>query len=107
MNFSRMIRVCGLTLAAFAIFAPTLFGQFEAATVPGTIRDASSAVVPNCKVTLENVNTGVSISTNTDGNGNYEFVNQHLGTYKVRAEAAGFQTVEASSFEFHQRPPAR
>ena len=33
------------------------------------------------------------------GYGNYEFVNQHLGAYKVRAEAAGFQTAEASSFE--------
>jgi len=48
---------------------------------------------------LENVNTGVSVSTNTDGNGNYEFVNQHLGMYKVRAEASGFQTAQASAFE--------
>src|SRR6202162_437844 len=98
MNFSRTVCVCALVLA-LAVAVPALFGQFEAATVLGTIRDASGAVVPNCKVTLENVNTGVSVSTNTDGNGNYEFVNQHLGMYKVRAEAAGFQTGEASSFE--------
>jgi hypothetical protein len=97
MNFSRTIRFCAFVLA---ITVPSvLFGQFEAATVLGTIRDTSGAVIPNCKVTLENVNTGVAISTNTDGNGNYEFVNQHLGMYKVRAEAPGFQTAEASSFE--------
>ena len=59
MTFSRAIRFCALVLA---IAVPTvLFGQFEAATVLGTIRDASGAVVPNCKVTLENVNTGVAV----------------------------------------------
>src|ERR1700723_2892508 len=83
----------------FLIAVPTVFGQFEAATVLGAIRDSSGAIVPNCKVTLENVNTGISVSTNTDGNGNYEFVNQHLGMYKVRAEAAGFQTAQATAFE--------
>jgi Carboxypeptidase regulatory-like domain len=96
MNYLRTIRLCALTLA---IAVPALFAQFEAATVLGTIRDTSGAVVPNCKVTLENAGTGIAVSTRTDGLGNYEFVNQHLGTYKVRAEAAGFQTAEASSFE--------
>jgi hypothetical protein len=97
MNLFRAARIRALVLA---IAVPTLLlAQFEAATVLGTIRDTSGAVVPNCKVTLENVKTGISVSTNTDGNGNYEFVSQHLGQYKVRAEAPGFQTAEASSFE--------
>src|ERR1700722_18151351 len=96
MNLSRSIRLCFLVCA---IAIPTLFAQFEAATVLGTIRDTSGAVVPNCKVTLENVNTGVAVSTNTDGSGNYEFVNQHLGMYRVRAEATGFQIAQSSSFE--------
>src|SRR6202522_3707444 len=97
MNFSSRLRFFALVLA---MAVPTaLFGQFEAATVLGTIRDTSGAVVPNCKVTLENVNTGVAVTTSTDSNGNYEFVNQHLGMYKVRAESSGFQPTEASSFE--------
>src|ERR1017187_6471193 len=93
---SRIIRLC---IIGLSIGILSLFGQFEAATVLGTIHDTSGAVVPNCKVTLENVSTGIAASTRTDGLGNYEFVNQHLGRYKVRAEAAGFQTAEASSFE--------
>jgi hypothetical protein len=96
MNIPRIVRAC--VLAAF-ISVPAVFAQFETATVLGTIRDASGAVVPNCKVTLENVNTGVAISTNADGNGNYEFVNQHLGLYKVKVEATGFETAVASPFE--------
>jgi hypothetical protein len=97
MTFSRLIQFCALVLA---LAIPTvLFGQFEAATVLGTIRDASGAVVPHSKVTLENIDTGVAVTTNADAAGNYEFVNQHLGRYKVRAEATGFQTAEASGFE--------
>ncbi len=67
-------------------------------TVLGTIRDTPGAVVPRCKVTLENVSTGIAVSTLTDRLGNYEFVNQHLAEYKVRAEAAAFQTAEAASY---------
>src|SRR5260370_4681612 len=95
----KYVRTICLSVVVFSITVPALFAQFEAATVLRTIRDTSGAVVPNCKVTLENVSTGVTVSTRTDGLGNYEFVNQHLGAYKFRAEAAGFKTAEASSFE--------
>ena len=96
MYILRRILLC-ILVSVLAV--PAVFGQFETATVLGTVRDASGAVVPNCKVTLQNVNTGVAISTNADGNGNYEFVNQHLGTYNVKVEATGFQTAETSEFE--------
>ena len=74
MTFTRSIQFCALVLA-LAVPA-VLLGQFEAATVLGTIRDASGAVVPHSKVTLENIDTGVALTTNADGAGNYEFVNQ-------------------------------
>src|SRR5579864_2342977 len=77
----------------------TLYAQFEAGAVLGTIRDPSGAVVPNCKVTLENVKTAVSINTTTDANGNYEFINQHPGTYRVLAEVSGFQSAVAEPFQ--------
>src|SRR5260370_8835513 len=95
----KYVRTICLSVVVFSITVPALFAQFEAATVLRTIRDTSGAVVPNCKVTLENLSTAVTVSTRTAGLGNYEFVNQHLGAYKVRAEAAGFQTAEPSSFE--------
>ena len=73
--------------------------QFEAGAVLGTIRDPSGAVVPNCKVTLENVKPEFRSIATTDANGNFEFVNQHPGRYRVRAEAAGFQTAVAEPFQ--------
>jgi len=98
MTSFRVILCIGAIVAAL-VFPTLMFGQFEAATVLGTIRDASGAVVPNCKVTLENINTGVSVEAATDANGNFEFVNQHPGTYRIRAEAQGFQTAVVDAFE--------
>jgi hypothetical protein len=64
--------------------------QFETATVVGTVRDSSGAVVPQAKVTLTNTQTGVSQERTTDANGNYEFFTVRIGTYVVTAEKSGF-----------------
>jgi len=84
----------GLLLAAPA----ALLAQFETATVLGTVRDASGAIIRASKVTLENVKTGISATTQTDDSGNYIFLNVRIGAYRVRAEAAGFKTALAEEF---------
>jgi hypothetical protein len=90
-------RASGVCLLAFlhTVFA---FGQFESGTVLGSIHDPSGAAVPNASVTLQDVRTGVTYKTQSDGNGNYEFVNERPGTYQVKVEAPGFQTATAESF---------
>jgi hypothetical protein len=87
----RILFVC-LTAAG-------LFAQFESGTVLGTIHDPSSALVAKATVTLINVRTGISVETVTDANGNYEFVNQRLGSYKIRVAQPGFQTSETEPFD--------
>src|ERR1700760_2771886 len=74
-----------------------LFGQFESATVLGTIHDPSGAAVSNAAITLENTKTAVKLEAKTDNNGNYEFINVRLGSYRITAEAAGFQTSSTDS----------
>jgi hypothetical protein len=73
--------------------------QFESATVLGTIHDPSRAVINAAAVTLLNVKTGVSVRTTIDANGNYEFVNQRLGTYRVQVAMSGFQNAESEPFD--------
>jgi hypothetical protein len=70
--------------------AAPAFAQFETASVLGTVRDASGAVVPGATVTLLNVDTGVTQSKPTDADGQYEFFTVRIGTYRVSAELAGF-----------------
>jgi len=74
-----------------ALLAAMAWGQYETATVLGTITDPAGLGVTGGKVRLENVQTGVSVSGTTDAAGNYQFLNVRAGTYKVSAEAAGFK----------------
>src|SRR5690349_7667121 len=64
--------------------------QFDAATVLGTVRDASGAVVHGAKVTLTNAGTGISVVKTANEDGNYEFPAVRPGSYVVTAEKAGF-----------------
>ena len=64
--------------------------QFDTAAVVGTVHDASGAVVPDAKVTLTNIATGVSLTRSTSADGNYEFVAVRPGEYIVTAEKPGF-----------------
>ena len=64
----------------------------------GTVRDPSGAVIANAKITLRNVNTGVTATSNTDAAGNYEFLTVKIGDYRVNAEAAGFRPVTTDTF---------
>ena len=97
--FSLLLRRCTPGVCFLSLATSLLFGQFEAATVLGSIHDPSGAGVPNASVTLEDVRTAVSHTAKTDANGDYEFVNEHVGTYRVRVEATGFETATASNFD--------
>ena len=78
-----------LAVALLTLAAPA-WAQFETATVVGTVRDATGAVVPDAKVTLTNTATGVTAEKQSDANGNFEFFTVRIGTYVVTAEKTGF-----------------
>ena len=48
------------TLVVVLLWATPSFAQFETATVVGTVRDTTGAVVRDAKVTLTNRDTGVA-----------------------------------------------
>ena len=81
---------CLLTLLSVTAPATHAFAQFETATVVGTVRDSSAAVVAGARVTLTNVDTGVTTERTTDAQGNYEFFNVRIGRYVVAADKPGF-----------------
>src|ERR1035438_786357 len=68
------------------------------AALVGTARDAQQSVMPNVVITLTNMETGVSQSTRTDTEGNYEFQVVRPGSYSLKAQQAGFQTFVENSF---------
>ena len=74
------------------------FAQYDTASVLGTVTDPSAAIVAGVRVTLENVRTGVKQSSITDSDGNYSFLNQRIGEYRVTAESPGFKQVSSDVF---------
>ena len=87
-------------LSAFALLSlllsvasTGLLAQVTTATISGTVSDASGAAVPDANVQVKNNGTGITQSTNTDGQGRFTVPSLVVGDYQVTATKAGFQTV--------------
>ena len=78
-------RLCVLSLVSLA-----LFGQDYRAKIQGIVTDSSDASMAGAKVTIRNINTGITATRETGANGAYLFDNVEPGTYVVSAEFQGF-----------------
>ena len=75
------------------IYAIPAAAQVLYTTIIGTVEDATGAVVPKVKVTIENKATGVNREATTDANGSYTMPSLPIGTYVVKFTANGFKTL--------------
>jgi hypothetical protein len=82
-----------VVFALFAIFlavgSPALWSQ-SAGTVVGTVTDATGAIVPGAKVSIENPVSGYNSVTTTDSSGHYQFSNLPLNPYHLVVSLPGF-----------------
>ncbi len=74
----------------------TMFAQARIGAIQGTVKDPSGALVRDAKVTISQPLTGYSQTVQTDQQGSFKLVNIPFNTYKVQAEAPGFQPAEQS-----------
>ena len=79
--------------------AATARAQFETASVVGTVRDGSGAVVPGATVTLTSTATGITVTRASGPDGNYEFFTVRPGIYVVTAEKSGFSLALVDNVE--------
>ncbi|MBI4455908.1 MAG: TonB-dependent receptor [Acidobacteria bacterium] len=86
--------LCGLTFSS-----RTILGQVTTATILGTVKDDSGAVLPGVSVAVKHVDTGAVRTVVTDDEGRYHAPNLALGNYEVEAELAGFQTAVRSGIK--------
>lgn len=82
-------RLAALVGVAF-LFLP-IQAQDSRAKVQGIVTDASNAVIAGANVQLLNENTGVHVTANTNGSGQYLFDFVIPGTYSVTVELQGFR----------------
>ena len=78
-------------LALFLLGLTSALAQSTFASLNGTVKDPSGAVVAKVAVTVENTGTGSKRSVLTDSAGDYAAPNLEPGVYKITMEAPGFQ----------------
>ncbi len=91
-NTTRCLRLL-VALLVFG-FAASAHAQSLTGQLSGTVVDSSDAVLPGVTITLINELSGDQRSTVSNASGNFVFAAVPAGTYTVRAELSGFQTIE-------------
>jgi Carboxypeptidase regulatory-like domain len=77
-----------------SVFALTAYAQLATTTsLVGTVTDSSGKVIPGAKVTAVESGTLDTHVTTTNDQGYYSIEFPRVGTYRITAEAPGFQTV--------------
>ena len=83
--------ICLFLTMLLGALAGSLNAQTPTATLSGTVRDITGAVVASAKLTLTNSATGLSRTVDADDKGRYSLTNVEPGTYQLRAEHEGFK----------------
>jgi len=81
-----------VVLALGLVMSDPLRAQVAGAILSGTITDAQGAAVPNAKVSVRAVATGVTSESTSNSDGAYNVLNLIPGDYEVSGSAAGFST---------------
>ncbi|MBI2822289.1 MAG: TonB-dependent receptor [Acidobacteria bacterium] len=77
----------------FLLFLPfDLFAQTTTATVFGSVKDETAAVLPGVEIKVTNLQTGITRHTVTGDDGTYRVSELPPGEYEVSASIIGFQT---------------
>ena len=66
------------------------------ATISGSVRDGTGALIPGASVISKNVETGITRTTTTDEQGRYQLLNLNVGRYEIEVSLSGFQTAVRS-----------
>ncbi|MGC4052479.1 MAG: carboxypeptidase regulatory-like domain-containing protein [Paludibaculum sp.] len=103
MNHVRSVAVVTLLLCALSLGA---FAQSDNSTANGVVRDPSSAVVPNAKITLKNQANGLTRETKSNESGNFVIPTIPSGMYTLTVEAAGFKKYESKDNKVDPNLPA-
>jgi outer membrane receptor protein involved in Fe transport len=84
-----------LVITMLAFESKPAYGQVEAGTVSGTVKDSTGAVVAGATVTAKNQATGAERTVQSGDNGQYNLAGLNPGMYEVTVTSSGFATFKA------------
>src|SRR5688572_13706878 len=86
-TMKRFVAAAALVLGVAAV----AHAQVDRATLAGTVKDSTGAVIAGGTVTVTHIATNLATKAQTTKDGNYLVVNLAPGQYLVDVEAQGFQ----------------
>ena len=94
-----ILHVCIAALFILVCIVPTSLRaqNISTAQLNGTVHDPTGALVPNAIVTVADASKGISRTTTSDGQGNYQILLLPPGVYTITATAPGFAKLTASN----------
>src|SRR5213594_3130906 len=96
MSICKISSSAFVTLIVLALIGCAVdgFSQAETGQIAGTVLDPTGAVIPNAKITVKSVATGLERQTMSTSAGTYAVTNLQPGRYTVTAEASGFSAMQ-------------
>ncbi|MBM3749369.1 MAG: carboxypeptidase regulatory-like domain-containing protein, partial [Acidobacteria bacterium] len=91
-------RVC-VSLLSLVLAAGLGWSQEARGTILGRLTDSTGAVIPAVSVRITNVATGVTITVESNDQGNYLAPYLIPGAYRIAAEKTGFKRLEREGIE--------
>jgi len=89
-KFTKERKYVLAVVLALSFLAGTVWGQVTA-SITGTVKDTSGAVVPGATVTVKSSESGLTRAAETGTNGGYNVPSLPVGQYEVTAEKTGFK----------------
>ena len=107
MNARNRVPICFCLFACLIALAASWSLWAQATTsIRGTVSDPKSEVMQGASITLENMGTAAVRTTVTDNSGSYQFPQVSPGTYRIRAEMAGFENIVRDNLQLLVNTPA-
>src|SRR5436190_10458774 len=92
-------------VALVLLSATALLGQSSG--IQGVITDPTTAAVPDVKVSVTNIETGVTTTASTNEHGFYSVPFLQTGNYKISADKAGFSPIHRDNLKLNVDQIAR
>src|SRR5271156_2454225 len=93
---SKLKRILAAAIFISALAGAPILAQSDRATITGTVKDTTSAVIPGVQVRVTDIGTNVTQTVTTDNGGLYRVGNLPIGSYKVEFSRSGFKTLNRS-----------
>jgi hypothetical protein len=91
LRLQATLLVVVISLLAFALPAKA---QTITGSISGAVTDANGSVIPSASVTLASEKTGQTRTAATNGEGRFNFAALQPGSYSLKIERQGFQSIE-------------